>query len=351
MKIAALFLAMSFGFVARAGTVETPLGAFAGGKVALIETTSEDAELGDRLQVFELKWQKGAVEKRLELFSNSEPSNNGDDYSVENAAMKNGRIEVVIHREGAYSYRGTSRATYVTSFDPKKLKFKKPTESVIDGRSATLLKVREMAIPACDPARKVTPESFDKGFDSPMIVCYAGEGDAVDGDELPSIFLERVHECATKTWRAGQKAEAAAFVDSAIHPALKKIEDDWLCQMACKGSDGAGDKAHKCVDRQTHLLGLPSRQVALANDLAFFLDARKETKALAFDLMSAVVKAHPERVVAQLNYADMLWDRDRKAEAKPWYTKYVASVAAKSGAKPGAKRPSAELERATERSR
>lgn len=70
-----------------------------------------------------------------------------------------------------------------------------------------------------------------------------------------------------------------------------------------------------------HALPLRER-IPIANDLAFFLAESKQYDQ-ALPLLQNVVRLAPDRAVAHLNLADVLWELGKKAEARASYQKYL----------------------------
>ena len=133
--------------------------------------------------------------------------------------------------------------------------------------------------------------------------------------ELSVRFLEAAHAEALDRWRTGDAEDALEAFDAAEEAfELTTFDTDWYLQQG-----GAEDLAES--DYGDYIAA--DRLAAIANDYGFFLHEGGRTEE-ALEALVAVLLLDPDRAVAHLNTADVLWDLGREEAARRHYSRYLA---------------------------
>jgi len=133
--------------------------------------------------------------------------------------------------------------------------------------------------------------------------------------ELSVRFLEAAHAEALDRWRTGDAEGALEAFDAAEEAfELTTFDTDWHLQQG-----GAEDLAGS--DYGEYIAA--DRLAEIANDYGFFLyEAGRAEEAL--EALVAVLLLDPDRAVAHLNTADVLWELGREEAARRHYSRYLA---------------------------
>ncbi len=132
--------------------------------------------------------------------------------------------------------------------------------------------------------------------------------------ELSVRFLEAAHAEALDRWRAGDAEGAPEAFDAAEEAfELTTFDTDWYLQQG-----GAKDLAGS--DYGEYIVA--DRLAEIANDYGFFLHGAGRAEE-ALEALVAVLLLDPDRAVAHLNTADVLWDLGREDAACRHYSHYL----------------------------
>ena len=313
------FALLFFLLFAPATRADISLGTIAGGQLKVVEAGSEDES--DQGGSFSVEWRKGKQKRTKSLFEYSAPPNMGmDNYHLHSATLNGENIKVVIERLGAYDYRGDSRTTYLLSFNPKSFTFSKVKSNTVSQRDLVVQKLRTH-FRKCDPAAPPTQDFIEES-----ITENVRDANAILVEDVYLLLFEEMHGCALTEFKKGNKAAARALALKAMAPIEPK--KDWICLAIEEEGNGNACKTRKEVFLESFV---PSR-TPLANDMGFFLTEDSATRPLAKEILAAVVKRAPERAVAQLNYADLLWEMGEQAPAKEHYREYLKLAVGKNAA-------------------
>ena len=133
-------------------------------------------------------------------------------------------------------------------------------------------------------------------------------------EELNVRFLESAHAEALGRWRAGDRDGALeAFADAFGAFELTNFDTDWYLRQG-----GAADLAASDYGRYIEA----PRLAEIVNDYGFFLHQAARLQG-ALEALTAVLLLDPDRAVAHLNTADVLWDLGREEGADRHYTRYL----------------------------
>jgi tetratricopeptide (TPR) repeat protein len=133
---------------------------------------------------------------------------------------------------------------------------------------------------------------------------------------LSKMFFNAYHEHATRLYKKGKKAEAADLAMMVLYrpPLIERSEhaDKPLIERA--GWVNTVSKTRFPIEKTPKHLGM-------LNDLAFFLGENGDLDE-AIEELNTVIREAPEREVAYLNLADVLWAKEHDT-AKYLYRQYV----------------------------